>query len=55
MKKNSITSDQLHCPTCGTVIPQGQTNCPNRNCPTNKPLNSEIETVENPILELVTE
>ena len=53
MKQSSITADQLHCPSCGTVIPQGQTKCSNPNCPTNKPLKGEIETIQSPILELI--
>jgi predicted nucleic acid-binding Zn ribbon protein len=53
MKSIKITSDQLHCPTCGTVIPKGQTKCPNPKCPTKKPLHdkakitiTEMELVE---------
>ncbi len=40
MKKTTITAGQIHCPSCGTVIPVGQTKCPNPNCPTNKPIHS---------------
>lgn len=31
-------ADQLHCPKCGTIIPERQTKCPNSDCPTNKPI-----------------
>jgi aspartate carbamoyltransferase regulatory subunit len=41
MKSLKITAEQLHCPSCGTVIPKGHTRCPNPNCPTNKPIHSE--------------
>jgi predicted nucleic acid-binding Zn ribbon protein len=41
MKKEPIVDfDQIHCPECKTVIPPGQTKCPNPNCPTNKPIRS---------------
>lgn len=43
MKTTKITADQLHCHKCGTVIPKGQTKCPNPNCPTNKPIHGEIK------------
>jgi hypothetical protein len=51
MKTLSFTSDQLHCPKCGTIIPKGQTQCPNPKCPTNQPIhgikkNSVIQTFE---------
>ncbi len=42
MQTTKITADQLHCPKCGTVIPQGQTRCPNPNCPTNKSLRDKL-------------
>jgi len=44
MIKKPITADQLHCPKCGTVIPKGQTRCPNPNCPTNKPIRGKLGT-----------
>ena len=42
MNKINVTSDQLHCPQCGTIIPKGHTKCPNPNCPSNKPIYSKI-------------
>jgi hypothetical protein len=53
MKPLTITADQLHCPSCGTVIPKGQTKCPNPNCPTKKPLHGKNETTISNKLELV--
>jgi predicted nucleic acid-binding Zn ribbon protein len=44
MKLIKTTSDQLHCKSCGTVIPKGQTKCPNPKCPTNKPLHDKTKT-----------
>lgn len=38
MNTPKITADQLHCPECGTIIPRGQTKCPNPGCRTNKPI-----------------
>ncbi len=35
MKTNE---DQLHCPKCGAIIPQGQSDCPNPKCPSKKKL-----------------
>jgi len=42
MKTIKITSEQLHCPECKTIIPLGQTKCPNPNCPTNRPILGKI-------------
>jgi predicted nucleic acid-binding Zn ribbon protein len=42
MKSQKIISEQLHCPVCSTIIPAGQTKCPNPNCPTNKPLRGKL-------------
>lgn len=44
MKSIKITSDQLQCPSCGTVIPKGQTKCPNPKCPTNRPLHGKAKS-----------
>lgn len=41
MITTKITADQLHCPECVTVIPRGQTKCPNPGCRTNKPIHGD--------------
>ncbi len=41
MKKLKIHADQINCPRCGTIIPKGQSKCPNPNCPSNKPLHDK--------------
>lgn len=38
MKQTNSFADQLHCPSCGSVIPNGSSKCTNPQCPTNKPL-----------------
>jgi hypothetical protein len=44
MKPMKVTADQLMCKTCGTVIPKGQTKCPNPRCATNLPLTGKKKT-----------
>lgn len=43
MLVKKIISDLLLCKVCKTPIPKGQSKCSNPNCPTNKPIQDEIE------------
>lgn len=38
MKILNILFDKIFCPKCGTAIPNGQTQCINPLCPTNRPM-----------------
>ena len=42
MNRIKINAEQLHCPTCGTIIPAGQSTCQNSNCRTNRPMKNKV-------------